>query len=177
MNLVDRKQPVIDGLEDRLDEQEDAVLAAKTFESRTALTIIRQQAIGLRRYLAPQGEALARLLTVELPWLRETTRRHLRERADRVTRIVEDLDAIRERAAVVQDELSNRLSDLMNKRMYALAAVAGLFLPLGLITGLLGINVAGIPGANVPFAFAIVCGLLVVIIVIEVLILRKLRWL
>jgi zinc transporter len=174
--LTDRMSPVIESLEDQLAPVEDAILEKQSFVMRTMLATIRQQAIGLRRYVGPQREALARLLTIEASWLMESCRRHLRESADRVTRIVEDLDAIRERAAVVQDELSNRLSDSMNRRMYALSVIAGLFLPLGLITGLLGINVAGIPGADTPWAFAAVCAGLVVIVIIEILIFRRLKW-
>jgi zinc transporter len=174
--LTSRMRPVIDALEDRLAEVEDAILEQQSFVMRTTLAGIRQQAISLRRYIGPQREALSNLISIDAPWMAEPSRRHLRESADRVTRIVEDLDTIRERAAVVQDELSNRLSDSMNRRMYALSVIAGLFLPLGLITGLLGINVAGIPGADTPWAFAAVCAFLGVIVLIEVLIFRRLKW-
>ena len=53
---------------------------------------------------------------------------------------------------VIQDELSNRLSDRMNRNMYLLSVVAAIFLPLGFLTGLLGVNVAGIPGTDSPWA-------------------------
>lgn len=91
--------------------------------------------------------------------------------------IVEDLDAIRECAAVIQDELMNRLSDQKNRNMYLLTIVATIMLPLGFFTGLLGINVDGIPGSeNAPWAFALVCALLVLVVGLEVWILRRLRW-
>ena len=76
-------------------------------------------------------------------------------------RYVEDLDESRERAAVTQEELAGRISDRMNKTMYMLAIVATVFLPLGLLTGLLGINVGGIPGTDNTYAFLIVCLMLV----------------
>jgi zinc transporter len=154
--LTNRMGPVVESMEDRLADAEDAILQVRSFEMRSVLAVIRQQAIGLRRYIGPQREALTRLVTIEADWLTEFARRHLRESADRVTRIVEDLDAIRERSAVVRDELSNRLSDSMNRRVYALSVIAGLFLPLGLISGLLGINVGGMPGADAPWAFGAV---------------------
>ncbi len=79
----------------------------------------------------------------------------LREISDRTTRYVEDLDSIRDRAAVTQEELNNRIAEQMNKTMYVLSLVAGIFLPLGLLTGLLGINVGGIPGTENKWAFTI----------------------
>ncbi|MBD3163015.1 MAG: zinc transporter ZntB [Candidatus Eisenbacteria bacterium] len=174
--LTDRMWPVIEALEGRLDDVEELVVEIRKFETRSVLAVIRQQAIGLRRYIAPQREALTRIVGIEAGWIGDRVRRQFRESADRVTRIVEDLDTIRERAAVVQDELSNRLSEEMNRRMYALSVIAGIFLPLSLLTGLLGINVAGIPGAEEPSAFLIVCGLLVVIAILEIFIFRKMRW-
>ncbi|HEY5718587.1 MAG TPA: CorA family divalent cation transporter, partial [Motiliproteus sp.] len=53
------------------------------------------------------------------------------------------------------EETINRASDLMNQRMYVLSLVAAVFLPLGFLTGLLGINVGGIPGVENPNAFYI----------------------
>ena len=52
-------------------------------------------------------------------------------------------------------------SDQMNRRMLVLSIVAAVFLPLGLLTGLLGINVGGMPGAENAWAFWIVTGGLV----------------
>lgn len=174
--LGDRMWPVIDDLEDRLAEVEDVVLTTKTRQTRTVLATIRQQAIGLRRFIGPQREALARLSSVDTAWMDDMTRRHLRESFDRFTRGVEDLDAIRERAAVVQDELTNHLGDEMNRRMYALSLIAGVFLPLGFITGLLGINVGGIPGTDISWAFLAVCVIIVVVVVFEVVVFRRLKW-
>ena len=78
-----------------------------------------------------------------------------------MTRYVEDLDEARERASVTHEELLNRLAELTNRRMYLLTMIAAIFLPLSFVTGLLGINVGGIPGAEDRRAFLIVIGLLV----------------
>lgn len=141
--LVERMGDVLSDLDDSVDSLEDQVLTAESYEIRPKLASLRRQAIGLRRYLAPQREVLARLQTERATWLSELDRVRLREVADRTTRYVEDLDAARDRAAVTQEELNSRLSEQMNNRMYVLAIVAGIFLPLGLLTGLLGINVGG----------------------------------
>ena len=98
------------------------------------------------------------------------------EEADRVARYVEDLDAARERAAVTQEELDNRLAEQMNSRMYVLSLVAALFLPLGFLTGLLGINVGGIPLADDPMGFVEVVIILVVLVAIQVVIFMRKKW-
>lgn len=174
--LVDRMAFVITELDDNVDALEDEILVVQSGALRSRLGELRREAIALRRYLAPQREALGQLATLDTPWLDARRRAKLREVADQVVRYVEDLDAARERAAVIQDELTNRLSEQMNRTMYALSLVAGIFLPLSFITGLLGINVAGIPGAETPWAFVAVCGALLAVGLFELWLFRKLRW-
>ena len=64
----------------------------------------------------------------------------------------------------------------MDNRMYVLSIVAAIFLPLGFLTGLLSINVGGILGAEYKAAFAIFCLLLVALIIIEIVIFKKKKW-
>jgi zinc transporter len=93
-----------------------------------------------------------------------------------VARIVEDLDAMRERAAVIQDELTNRAAEHMNRNMYTLSVVAALMLPLGVITGMFGMNVGGIPLAENKDGFLVIAILLTAVVALQVLIFRRLKW-
>lgn len=174
--LTDRMGPFIFALDDRVDQLEDDVITAESMALRPRIHELRREAIAYRRFVAPQREALGRLAAEPVPWLGLPERQRLREVADRVTRYVEDLDAIRERAAVAQDELTSRLSEQMNRKLYVISLVAGVFLPLGLITGLLGINVGGIPGAETGWAFAAVAAGLAVIGIAELWYLRRRGW-
>lgn len=174
--LMSRMGGVIDGLGDRVAELEEAVLTEESYELRPKLASIRREAIHLRRYMAPQREALARLQSEKLSWLTNEDRVRLRESYDRLTRYLEDLDAARERSAVTQEELVSRLSEQMNNRMYVLSIIAAIFLPLGFLTGLLGINLGGIPGAEYKAGFAIFCLVLVVVLVAEIVIFKKKKW-
>lgn len=175
--MVERMGPVIADLDDRVDELEDAIIEGQTDGIRLKLAGLRREAISLRRYIAPQREAMARLLTQQAEWIDTTDRRRLREVADRILRYVEDLDAARERAQIAQDELANRVTEQINRNMYVLSIVAAIFLPLSLLTGYLGINVGGIPGEKWPWAFASVGLLLVALTVAEIWLFRRLKWL
>lgn len=177
-SLVDRMSPVIESLDETEDDLEDQVVTGERQEIRTKLAALRRQAISLRRYLSPQREALSRIQGEPIEWIDVHQKARLREIADRVMRYVEDLDSIRERAAVIQDEIANRVSEMMNSNMYMLAIVATILLPLGFVTGLLGINVDGLPGSkDAPWAFWGVTGILGILVLLEVYILRRLKWL
>ena len=162
--LVTRMSGLVDNLEDTIAELEAEVLEEASRETRFGLSELRRQIIALRRYLGPQREALASLVSSKLSWLCEDRRISLRETSDQLIRHLEDLDAVRERAAVTQEELQSRFAEQQNVRMYVLSIVSAIFLPLGFLTGLLGINVGGIPGADNPWSFAIFLVFLIVVV-------------
>lgn len=160
--LVIRMRRVINELDEQVDEMEAASDEILASEARSQLLHLRRRAILLRRYILPQRETLTQLAAARTTLFSDFQRSPLREAADRITRLIEDLDGLRERAAVVQDEVSTRLAEQMNTTMYRLSIVATIFLPLSLFTGLLGINVGGIPGTEWGGAFWLVCAMLVV---------------
>lgn len=174
--LVSRMSGVIGDVDDNVDRLQDAVLESESRQLRSDLVGLRREIIALRRYLAPQREALSRLGLIKMSWLTELDSLQIREEADHVMRLVEDLDAARERAAVTQEELTNRLSEQINARMYVLSVVAAIFLPLGFLTGLFGINVGGIPLAEDPRGFADIVLLMLGISAALIALFRWRRW-
>ena len=174
--MTDRMSEVINALEDRIDELEESMIDTSEQTMRRNILELRREIIKLRRYLAPQRDALKSLYAADVSWLSEHARMGLREVYDKITRYVEDLDSAKDRAAVANEELAGRLAEQMNTRMYVLSLIAGLFLPLGFVTGLLGINVGGIPLAENPFGFAAIIVLLVLLLILEILIFRHKKW-
>jgi zinc transporter len=176
-SLIARMENVIDDLQDRAAQAEENVLEGESgAELRNVLASIRRETITLRRYLSPQREAMTRLYTDEHATIGARERSRLRESADQLQRYLEDLDSVRERAMVTHEELANRLSEQMNARIYLLSLVAALFLPLSFFTGLLGINVGGIPGTDNKAAFAIVVGFLVLVIGLQLAYFKLRKW-
>ena len=163
LRLADRAEPTVAALNEQVDGLEEQVLDQSAEIDRGQLANVRRMAIMLRRFMVPQRDALTTLEIEDLTWFGDRERSRVREAAERVTRLGEDLDAIRDRAQVIHDQLADRRAEAMNRHMLLLAVVAAVFLPLGLLTGLLGVNVGGIPGGGNPWAFLIVCAALVLI--------------
>ena len=174
--LLEPIVPVVSKLDEAVDEIQTELLTSTDAPLRKRLHGVREEAITLRRYLAPQRDAMSRLQSEHLDWIGDLDRAYLRETADRTLRFVEDLDSIRERAAIAQDELNNRANDQMNRTMYLLTVVATLLLPASLLTGLLGINVGGVPGVEWKWAFAVVAILIPALAALQFFALRWLKW-
>jgi zinc transporter len=160
--IVEHVVARVDNLGDEIAASEDQILTDMRSDLRGRLADQRRRAIALRRFLAPQREALGKLGQIDLPWLTDDHRAHIAEAADRMTRTIEELDAARDRAAVTQEELASRLAEMTNARLYMLSIVTAVFLPLGFVCALLGVNVGGVPLQHADWAFWALCGLFVV---------------
>ena len=167
---------VAEGIDDTVDEIEDGVLTEQREELRASLGHVRRQAIALRRFVAPQRDALTSLQGASVTWLQADSRGRLREAGERMMRVVEQLDAARDRAAVTQEELASRTAELINRRLYVLSLIAATFLPLTLIVELFGSGVGGMPLRDTPYGFLVLLGSLAGLSAIQVWLFRKLGW-
>lgn len=145
--------PKVAALGDSLDDCEEMLDGGNIYELRRKIATLRSQAIILRRFVAPDRDALAAMAQLEYPWISNEDRLHLREAADRFARMAEELEAVRERAALLHEQLTDLRAEMVDRRSLAIAVVAFIFLPLTFVTGLLGMNVEGIPFADHRWAF------------------------
>lgn len=170
-------QETITDVDDSVDAVEELAVSKWSASIRSQVAEIRRLAIVLRRYLAPQREALGNLINnTSFSWIEVDDKVRLREAYDHLNRYIEDLDAVRDRAAVTQEELASRVAEQVNSRMYVLSLVAAIFLPLGFVTGLLGVNVGGIPGADDQNAFWWLSGATLFLVMLQVLLLKFKKW-
>ena len=89
---------------------------------------------------------------------------------------VEELDLARERAMVIREEMISNLAQDQNAKMYLLSMVAAVFLPLSFISGVMGMNTAGLPGGENTMAFWIVVALMLLTGIGILLVFRWKRW-
>jgi zinc transporter len=168
----------VDRIDDAADTMEAEVITVggDGVDLRRKLAELRRQAIAIRRHIAPQREMLAALQVEPARWLSSDDRAGIRECSDRLIRSIEELDAARDRALVTQEELANRLSEMINRRLYALSIITALFLPLSFITGMLGVNVGGIPGTGWKPGFWVLCASMAVLVIGQLWYYRRKGW-
>jgi zinc transporter len=146
--------PEVAALGDTLDQVESELDEARNlYPLRRTITGVRSAAIGYRRFVAPDRDALRSLVDLDFDWLGEDDRLHIVDAADRFARMAEELEAVRERAALLHEQITDLRAEQIDQRSLLIAVVAFIFLPLTFITGLLGMNVQGIPYAHEPWAF------------------------
>lgn len=177
LRATDRLEPLIEMLGDRLDEIEESLITQKTEKAQDNLEQLRRTLISFRRLVWPQRDALSTLEVEDLSFFSDRDRLRLREAAMRTARIGDELQALSERAVLVHEEIIDDRAEQMNKAMLVLAAVTVIFSPLTLLTGLLGMNVSGIPFAENGAAFWVVCGTVFALGLVTLWLMRRRRWL
>jgi zinc transporter len=168
-SIVDMNQ-VLDALEDD-DPDDNAEAMLKQ------ISMIRRNCLGLKRHMAPQHEALEQISRDAPAWFEDHDRREIAESIARLRRYLDDIDISKESAVVLQDEIRSRSAASSEHATYMLTIVAGVFLPLSFLTGLLGINVGGMPGMDDPRAFWFVVIGCTLLLVSLIAVFRRLRWL
>ncbi|TBU97634.1 zinc transporter ZntB [Phytopseudomonas dryadis] len=175
--LTDKVEDLVAGLAERVDTQEERVDAdERALPDHGLLLQIRRRAAGLRRFLSPQRDIYAQLTRSQLPWLVVEDSVYWNELNNRLLRYLEELELTRERIGLLLETENRRMDLRMNHIMFRFGIITCIFLPMSFITGLLGINVGGIPGADSPYGFLIACSLMLLIAVGQWLLFRRLRW-
>jgi zinc transporter len=175
--LVRDLEPVLDSMDEEVDELDELIFNGEASEVRERLKLLRRRSVQLRRYLAPQRDALNRMEHDDAPWLTERDKLRLREVTDKLMRFIEYLDAIRDRTTILHDDLGTVISERIARNSNRLAALAALLLPPSVIAGLFGMNVGGIPGVNDTWAFVIIVVVTLAISVLTLWVLKRVNWL
>lgn len=174
--LTKRIETISLGLEDETDDLEERAFdpASPQLEN---LPELRQSIIKLRRFVRPQAEALKVLGAGEVWPLDDTSASYLRDTINRTQRTIEELDSTADRLSAIQEHQDAKAAAALGRNTYVLSIIAAIFLPLGFLTGLFGINVGGMPLISSDMGFVIVAGGCAIIGLLVLLVFRALRWL
>lgn len=176
-NLLERMAPTVNESGEQIDDYLEDVIDEETKVDRRDIARLRLRIITMRRYALPLREAVSELRLAPPDLMPPDLTPALVEVADRVTRIVDELDNQNIRAELARAEVAGLEDETLNRRLYALAVVTAIFLPLSFLTGLLGMNVAGIPFTQPEWSIWVWGTVFVLVLAGQLWLLRKLGWL
>ena len=146
----------------RLDELDDAKINPRDLTSAELdISDLRRDILMIDRQIDPLQTLLRRLLVDASTTFDQNELLALRELSERTSWFQQRSRHQLDHARMLNDQLHIRTADEINNSMYRLSVIATIFLPLSFITGLLGINVGGIPGERDGHAFWVVCVILI----------------
>jgi len=149
--LVDGYFPMMEALDDALDDLEDRIIGKSTPEILQTILTMKRVLNLLRRHVGPAREVLQALTMREFPCVQEKSLPYFRSVSDHLYRIYESLDNYRDIMSTMLDAYLSQVSNNMNRVMQKLSVVATVFLPITFITSLFGMNFAKQPWINTNF--------------------------
>lgn len=161
--LLDRIDAVVEELEGELERAEENLEKTTHSAARERIGEIRRAAIRLRRYLGPQRDLFLHAAADLPPWVTKRDRLRLRAKADRVARIIEDIEELDERAGFAHEELHAALEERTNRTTMRLTTVATVLLPMSLVASMWGMNLKGLPFEEDPNGFWWMAGVIAVV--------------
>jgi zinc transporter len=169
--FVDR----IDEIGDRLDDVEECVLDGRHSTGRAELGALRRRLVEVKRFVDPERNALMQLVMRKLEWAEPRSMELLIQAIQVLNGLGAGLEALYERAKLLQEEIAGLLSEDINRKLLWLAVMSALLMPATLISGIFGMNVAGLPGTHDRYSFVIVVGVMVFCAAMTVHLLRRFR--
>ncbi|MEZ5989686.1 MAG: CorA family divalent cation transporter [Planctomycetota bacterium] len=176
--LFRRLGALVDEIDDEVDEIEQRMLDPDSDDPETEeLFSVRLRCLGLRRHLLPQREAVRSLLKDPPEWLDGRPLALFRESSEVLLHALEDLAESQQHASLVQEAVENRARIGLDRKAYLMSLLASIFLPLTLISGMLGMNVGGIPLGDQPNGFVWITGALGIFGLLFLLLFKRWKWL
>ncbi|NUU01894.1 transporter [Herbaspirillum robiniae] len=158
--LADGFNSRLDHLNDKVDDIEFSVLSDRRPEDRAELSGIRRQLAELRRFIAPERRILAQFNRLRPSWVPLEAMEDLTHALDELNELHSTVEAVYERAKLLQEEIASQMSEQMNRNLMALSVLTALLMPATLVSGIFGMNVAGLPGLHDEGSFWIVMGVM-----------------
>ncbi|MER3446642.1 MAG: magnesium and cobalt transport protein CorA [Candidatus Dadabacteria bacterium] len=161
-SLVERYFPLLDKIEDDIDELEDRMVSSPNPESLKKLFLFKQNLVRLRKIIAPLREVFGLIHRHESGLIKEKNYLYIRDVHDHLIRIHDMIDTYRDMAGNMLDVYLSTVSNRLNEVMKRLTIIATIFLPLGFVTGFFGMNFQHMPFSNnLIFAIALVLCILI----------------
>jgi len=159
-HVVDAVDDYAQGLAGSLDEIEERIGMGQAGDERAKLGEIRRDAVRLHHQLAMSRSLVNRLefsMTGQVAPF-DLPAAQLGQRLDWLDGSVV---ALRDRAHLLQEEVTLKLSEQTNRHLEVLSIVATVFLPASLVAGIFGMNVKGLPLTEDGYGFIWSMGILI----------------
>ena len=138
-------------LADRIDSLEEIILSGNDLAADESIGTLRIQCNRIRRHFSAELDALRYLRKRNTPAFTHEDLEQLHDHANELTSFLEQIDSLYIRAKVLQDEQTAHVAELNAKQLQVLSVMTVIFLPMTLITGIMGMNMEDLPGLKGSF--------------------------
>lgn len=173
--MVDVYFPLLDAMEDEIDELEDEILENATQATMHRIFLLKQQLVFLRKISAPMRDVMNALAGTRYGLIDAQTALYFRDLYDHLTRIYDLVETSRDLLGNALDAYLSIISNRMNEVMKRLTLFTAVFMPISFLVGFAGINFQQMPFDNVV-VFTLLLGLLVILPIVMLIWFWRSKW-
>jgi magnesium transporter len=174
--MVDTYLPVLDHFDEAIDGLEGQSLESPTPQTLAGIFETKRNLIVLRRVLVNTRDVASHLQRTETPYINRDMWPFLRDVYDHVARNLDTVEMLRDLLTGALDVYLSSVANRTNQVMKVLTVLGTVALPAVVVSSIYGMNVKGLPGAESPYALAIVFAVMVVTTVGLLWVLKRFRW-
>jgi magnesium transporter len=138
--VVDDYFPVLEHCGEALESLEDEVVSLPDSHHITRLHEMKRELLAMRRAIWPHREMINSVIRDENPLVSAETRLYLRDVYDHTLQLMDIIETYRETATGLVDVYMSSVSMKLNETMKVLTVIATIFIPLGFVASLYGMN-------------------------------------
>ncbi len=169
---VNTLHKIVDEAEDRIERIEDRIFGGAQTVEEGALARVRWLCGRLQRRFAPEQKVLAVVRRSQSALISNDDAEALADRVQLFDEAFAEIADLQSRARLLQEEMNSRQASATSRNLYILSIITALLLPITLVTGVFGMNVAGLPGTKSEDAFLWVLAGMALLGVASVVLLR-----
>ena len=173
---VDNYFPLLDDVEDELEQVEDIVLKDPSPQLLKKLFKIKRELLMIRKTVAPQREVIGILAKRDYPFISPEAEAYFRDVYDHLIRINDMSDNFRDVVSSTLEIHLSVISNKLNEVMKILTVIATIMLPLTVVTGVYGMNFRFMPEIEWRYGYLWALSIMAIIAIGMLIYFRRRKW-
>jgi magnesium transporter len=174
--MINNYLPVLETIEEQLDECEDLLFANPTPDVLRRILNLKRTLMRLRRTVLPQREVINHLARSEYEFIQPKTQAYFRDVYDQIYRMAEMTESFRDLSTALVETYLSTVSNRLNEVMKLLTLFATIFMSLSVITGIYGMNFHNIPELSWKYGYFFTLGLMGVVVIVLMIYFKHKKW-
>ena len=181
--IVDAYFPMLEKIGDALEDIESAIMSDPQPSDVTQLHALKRELLVVKRALWPSREMLSSMTREDVDVVPEAVNVFLRDTYDHVVQLIDIVETYREVATGLIDLYLSSVSTKMNEVMKVLTIISTIFIPLGFLAGVWGMNFDpsaspwNMPELGFYYGYPAALGIMTFVVVALLIVFRRKKWL
>jgi len=174
--IIDNYFTIIENIGNDLEKLEDRIFNQPGEDALQEIHRLKGDLLQIRRITYPIRESMRKLENDDIELIEDKTRKYFTDIYEHITQIIETIESYRETVSGLKDLYLSSISFRMNKVMQVLTIIATIFIPLTFLVGVYGMNFDNMPELHWKYAYFILWGIMISIVVILAFFFKKKKW-